>query len=107
MFFGFIYWRAYNGTARRAGGPGFAGRWGGAVPALKEPQPQGVADHRHAAQAHGCGGEHGVELPLQQGEEYARRQGDAQGVVEKRPKQILLDIPDGGPAEKQPGILCR
>ena len=71
--------------------------------ALKEPQAQGVGHHRHRAEAHSCGGKHGVELPVQSVVEHASRQGNAQGVVEKRPEQVLLNIADGGPGQLHSG----
>ena len=60
---------------------------------LEQIQAQGVRDHAKARQAHGCRAEHGVERQAER-DEHARRDGDANRVVEKRPEQVLLDIAD-------------
>ena len=61
-------------------------------------QAQGVRDHAEARQAHGCRAEHGVERQAER-DEHARRDGDADGVVEKRPEQVLVDVAQRRAAE--------
>ena len=58
----------------------------------EEIQTQRVGDDAEAGQAHGCCGEHGIELPAKQWDPYARRQGNADGVVDKGPKQVFVDV---------------
>ena len=64
----------------------------GGKPGLPAAQPQGIADHAHRRETHGGGGKHGVELPVQGGIEYACGDGNANGIIEERPEQVLLDI---------------
>ena len=75
----------------------------GGEPGLPAAQPQGIADHAHRRKAHGGGGKHGVELPVQGGIEYARGDGNADGIIEERPEQILLDIAQHAAGKLQSG----
>ena len=65
---------------------------------LEQIQAQGVRDHAEARQAHGRRAEHGVERQAER-DEHARRDGDADGVVEKRPEQVLVDVAQRRAAE--------
>src|SRR5690606_1220162 len=48
-------------------------------------QSQGIADHRHGAEGHGGGGQPGRQIT-------GRGDGDADGVVEEGPEEVLLDV---------------
>ena len=63
---------------------------------LKGSQAQRIAYDAYARQAHGRGAEHRRELPSGEREEHARRQRNADAVVEQRPEQVLLDVADRG-----------
>ena len=68
---------------------------------LEQIQAQGVRDHAEARQAHGRRADHGVERQAER-DEHARRDGDADGVVEKRPEQVLVDVAQRRAAERMP-----
>ena len=70
---------------------------------LEKAQPQGVGHHAEGGKAHGGGGEHGVELPAQQGKEDPGGQGDADDVVNERPEQVLADVADDRPGQADGG----
>ena len=72
------------------------------IPELEQIQPQGVGHHAEAGKAHGGGAEHGVQGQAQ-GDEHPGGQRNADGVVEKRPEQVLVDVPQGGPAKPDGG----
>ena len=83
-------------------GDGREGICGGEL-GLPAAQPQGVADHAHRGKAHGGGGKHGVELPVQGGIEYACGDGNADGIIKERPEQVLLDIAQHAAGKLQSG----
>ena len=58
----------------------------------EEVQAQGVGDDAEAGQAHSRSGEHGIQLPAKQGDKYACRQRNADGVVDKGPEQVFVDV---------------
>ena len=66
---------------------------------VKQIEPQGVGDHTEAGQAHGSCTEHGIQLPAQQGNEYAGCQGNAQRIVDKCPEQVFMNVAQGGTAQ--------
>ena len=65
--------------------------------------PQGVGDDAEAGQTHGQRAEHGAERPPEDGDPDPGSQGDAEHIVNKRPEQVFLDIPKGGPAQTDGG----
>ena len=71
---------------------------------VKQIQAQGVRDHAEARQAHGRRAEHGAERQAERNE-HARRDGDADGVVEKRPEQVLVDVAQRRAAEPDVQLL--
>ena len=72
------------------------------IPELEQIQPQGVGHHAEAGKAHGRRAEHRIQRQPQ-GDEHPGGQGYADGVVEKRPEQVFVDVPQGGPAEPDGG----
>ena len=98
---GFIFRGRLHGAAaggagdlgRRRTDRGFALRRGivGGAARVKGVQPQGICDDADAGQAHGRGGDHRVQRDAE-AREHARRQRDADGVVEERPEQVLMDV---------------
>ena len=66
---------------------------------LKITKPQGVGHHKHAAETHSGSPQHGGQLNAQGQIQHACRNGNAQGIIEECPEQILADIADGGPAQ--------
>ena len=69
-----------------------------AVIELAQVQPQGVGHHAEAGKAHGRRAEHGIQCQAK-GHKAACGQRNADDIVDKRPEQILVDIPQGSPAE--------
>ena len=65
------------------------------VMGIHQIQPQGVHAHKEAGQGHGRRAVHRFHLNSIQ----SHRQRNADCVIEKRPEQILMDIPDGCPAQ--------
>ena len=63
----------------------------GGVARVKGVQPQRVRDNADAGQAHGRRGNHRVQRDAKAGE-HARRQRDADGVVEERPEQVFVNV---------------
>ena len=72
------------------------------VPQPKQVEPQRVGYHAEAGKAHGRRAKHGVQRQPQR-DKHAGGDGNADGVIEKRPKQIFMDVPQGGPAEPDGG----
>ena len=62
-------------------------------------QPQGIADHTEAGQAHGRGAQHGIHGDAQQADIGACRHRNQQNVVKERPEKILQNIAVGLPAQ--------
>ena len=58
------------------------------------PQSQRIAHDRHRTEAHG-GGDHGRQEQAEQRIKHACCDGDAQGIVDKGEKQVLLDVAHG------------
>ena len=71
----------------------------GCVTGLEQPQPQGIGHHEDTAHAHGRRAQHGAELQAEGRIQRTGGDGDAQGIVEEGPEEVLLDVPDGGPAQ--------
>ena len=65
----------------------------------KEVEPQSIADDTEAGQAHGSSPEHGIQLPAEEGNPDSRCQGNADHIIEKCPKEVLVNIAQGSPAE--------
>ena len=65
---------------------------------IHQVQPQGVGDHAEAAEAHGGSGKHGAKADTQS-HQGPRRDGDAHGVIEEGPEQVLVDVAQSGAAE--------
>ena len=65
---------------------------------LKQVQTKGIGDNAEAGQAHGSCSEHRVQRQSQ-GDEHPSSQGDANGVIEEGPEQVLVDVPQSSPAE--------
>ena len=61
-------------------------------------QTESIGDNAEAGQAHGSCPEHRVQRQPQ-GDEHPSSQGDANGVIEEGPEQVLVDVPQGSPAE--------
>ena len=55
-------------------------------------QAQGIQHDADARQAHRRRPDHGRELDAERGVEHARRERDADDVVEERPEEVLLDV---------------
>ena len=72
-------------------GDGREGICGGEL-GLPAAQPQGIADDADRGKAHGGGGQHGAELPAQQGIEYPGGNGNADAIIKECPEEVLLDI---------------
>ena len=68
---------------------------------LEQPQPQGIGHHEHRAHGHGSRTQHGAQLQSKGRIQDTGGNGDAQGIVEESPEQVLLDILNGGPAPLQ------
>ena len=66
-------------------------------------QPQGVADDADRGKAHGGGGQHGAELPAQQGIEHPGGNGNADAIIKESPEKILLDIAQHAAGKLQSG----
>ena len=58
----------------------------------EQAQPQGVQHDADARQAHRRRADHRRELHAEGGVEYARRERNADDVVEERPEEVLLDV---------------
>ena len=65
---------------------------------IEQVQSQGVAHDAEAGQAHGSSTEHGIQRQAE-GDEQTSRQRDADDIVDERPEQVLVDVPQGGAAE--------
>src|SRR5882762_8407624 len=63
------------------------------------PQPRCVGNHGDGAEAHRRAGQHGAEQPTENRIENARRDRNSDHIVEKRERQILLDVSNRGAAE--------
>ena len=61
---------------------------------LEPPQTQGIGYHEYRTKAHSKSADHGVQLQRKGQIEHACRHRDTDDVVDKRPKQILLDVAD-------------
>ena len=61
------------------------------IPELEQIQPQGVGHHAEAGKAHGRGAEHGVQCQPQR-DEHPGGQRNADGVVEKRPEEVFVNV---------------
>ena len=72
------------------------------VPHVEQVQPQGVGHHTEAAQAHRRRAEHGVQGQAE-GDEQTGSQGNPHAVVEESPEQVLVDVPQCGPAHADGG----
>src|ERR1700730_10497298 len=59
---------------------------------LDTPQAQRVGDHRDRAEAHRRARNHWAQQEPDERVEHARRDRDAQDVVDKRPDQVLADV---------------
>ena len=70
---------------------------------LPAAQPQGIADDADRGKAHGGGGQHGAELPAQQGIEYPGGNGNADAIIKERPEEVLLDIAQDAAGKLQGG----
>ena len=70
---------------------------------LEPAQAQRIAHHKHRAEAHRERAEHRVHLELEVGVEHARRDGNADGVVEERPEEVFLDVADDRAAQLHGG----
>ena len=70
---------------------------------LEPAQAQRIAHHKHRAEAHRERAEHRVHLELEGGVEHARRDGNADGVVEERPEEVFLDVADDRAAQLHGG----
>lgn len=78
----------------RAGAKSRAGPFhgGGGTLELDGPQPQGVRDFRHRAQAHGPGGENGAQEDSDEGEQDTRPDRHSQDIVDEGEERVLPDI---------------
>ena len=65
---------------------------------LEPVKPESVRYHAEARKAHGRGAKHRVELQAEQRIPHARRQRDPNDIVNKRPEQVLMDIPQSSAA---------
>ena len=70
---------------------------------VEEVQPERVGDDAETGEAHGRRAEHGVQLPAEELDEHARRQRDADHIVDERPEQVLVDVAQRGAAEADGG----
>ena len=61
------------------------------VAELKEIEPKGVGHHAEAGQTHRCRAEHRVQRQPQR-DKHARREGNADGVVEKCPEEVFVNV---------------
>ena len=66
-------------------------------------QPQGIADDADRGKAHGGGGQHGAELPAQQGIEHPGGNGNADAIIKECPEEVLLDIAQDAAGKLQGG----
>ena len=66
---------------------------------LFQQQPEAVADHQHGTAGHRGGGDHRVEHEAEGAGKHTRGYGNGDHIVEEGPEQVLVDIPEGGPAQ--------
>lgn len=85
------------GALMEARGAGYARR--GSFIQFQRLEAKGIGDHGDRAEAHGGGGDHGIEEPACEGVEDAGGDGDAECVVAESEEQILSDIGHDAPAE--------
>ncbi len=69
---------------------------------IKKIQPQCVRDDAKAGKAHRRRAEHGIERNAHTGEN-ARRDGNADGVIEERPEQVFFDVAQCRPPKTNRG----
>ena len=72
------------------------------IPELEQIQPQGVGHHAEAGKAHGRGAEHRIQRQPQ-GDEHPGGQGYADGIVEKCPEKIFMNIAKRCPTHAHSG----
>ena len=70
---------------------------------VEQVQPQSIADDTEAAQAHRGGAEHRTQRPPEERDPHARGERDADDIVDERPEQVLVDIPEGRPRQADRG----
>src|SRR6266849_1740385 len=64
---------------------------------LPPPQPQRIEHHRHIAKTHRRASQHRTQQPPKHRIENSRRNRYPNAVINKRKRQVLLDVPQRGP----------